>query len=326
MSLLLSQNRFTGLLILIACCGFTFQTGAQRSRRRPVASEVRFDSGDSARGIPFELHNNHIYLRVKVNDSAPLSFILDSGASTIVSRARAESLGLKFNRKEQGFGVGEDAVEASLAEGASLNVSGATLPRQTIAVADLEAVRSFEKRAVDGILGSGFFSSLVVEIDYAAKVINLYAPKRYRYGGKGERIPLVVDEDSGLIFARAVVKPSNRAPIKGLFEIDSGGGHALDLNSPLVEQNNLLTDSQKTNAVAVGGLGGSSRAVAGTVEFLQLGRSNRIKNVKTFFSLATEGMLANAEFDGNIGNDILRRFNVVFDYSRRSLFLEQPAK
>ena len=222
--------------------------------------------------------------------------------------------------------MGEDAVEASLAEGASLNVSGATLPRQTIAVADLEAVRSFEKRAVDGILGSGFFSSLVVEIDYAAKVINLYAPKRYRYGGKGERIPLVVDEDSGLIFARAVVKPSNRAPIKGLFEIDSGGGHALDLNSPLVEQNNLLTDSQKTNAVAVGGLGGSSRAVAGTVEFLQLGRSNRIKNVKTFFSLATEGMLANAEFDGNIGNDILRRFNVVFDYSRRSLFLEQPAK
>ncbi len=321
MNLLLSRNRFISLLIVILCCGFFSQTEAQQSRRKPVVSDVRFDVGNSARGIPFELHNNHIYLSVKVVNSEPLSFILDTGASSIISRKRAESLGLKFRGKEKGFGVGENSVEASFVEGVSLNLSGATLSRQKIAAVDLEDLQKSLGRTVDGILGYSFFSRFVVEIDYAAKTINLYSPKSYRYKGKGERIPLVVDADSGLIFARAVVEPSNRAPIKGLFEIDSGGGHALILNKPFVELNDLLTASQKANAISVGGIDGSSRAVAGTVENLQVGRS-LVKNVNTLFSLATGGMLANEEFDGNIGNDFLRRFKVVFDYSRRSMILE----
>ena len=321
MNLLLSGNRFANLLILIACCGLTFQIEAQQSQRKPAVSEVRFDSGKSALGIPFELHNNHIYLRVRVNNSEPLPFILDTGASTIISRTRAESLGLKFNRKEQGFGVGENAIEASLAEGVSLNLPGASLVRQTITAADLEDLQQSLGRTVDGIFGSSFFSRFVVEIDYAAKTINLYAPESYRYKGKAERVPLIVDADSGLIFVRAAVKPSKRAPIKGLFEVDTGGAHALILNSPFVKRNNFLTAAQKTNSVSIGGFG-SSRAVAGTIESLLLGSSNHIENVNTFFSLATGGMLSNAEFDGNIGNDILRRFKVVFDYSRHSMFLE----
>jgi predicted aspartyl protease len=321
MNLLLSRNRFISLLIVILCCGFFSQTEAQQSRRKPVVSEVRFDAGNSARGIPFELHNNHIYLSVKVVNSEPLSFILDTGASSIISRKRAESLGLKFRGKEKGFGVGENSVEASFVEGVSLNLSGATLSRQKIAAVDLEGLQKSLGRAVDGILGYSFFSRFVVEIDYAAKTINLYSPKSYRYKGKGERIPIIVDAESGLIFTRAVVEPSNRAPIKGLFEIDSGGGHALVLNKPFVERNNLLTASQKANAISVGGIDGSSRAVAGKVEKLQVGRS-LVKNVNTLFSLATGGMLANEEFDGNIGNDFLRRFKVVFDYSRRLMILE----
>jgi hypothetical protein len=106
-----------------------------------------------------------------------------------------------------------------------------------------------------------------------------------------------------------------------LFEIDSGGGHALILNKPFVERNNLLAVAKKTNVISLGGIDGSSSAVAGTIEILQLGRSS-VGNVNTFFSLATSGMLANEEFDGNIGNDFLRRFKVVFDYSRRSMILE----
>jgi hypothetical protein len=39
-------------------------------------------------------------------------------------------------------------------------------------------------------------------------------------------------------------------------------------------------------------------------------------------SLATDGLLASEEFDGNIGNDFLLCFKVVFDCSRRSMILE----
>lgn len=322
MTLSLSRNKFISLLILVACWGSFSQIEAQKSRRKSVISEVRFNSRNSARGVPFELHNNHIYLQVKVNNSEPLSFILDTGASSVISRKRAESLGLKFGGKERGLGVGENAVEASFVQGVSLNLPGATLSRQKIAVVALEDLQKSLGQPVDGILGYSFLSRFVVEIDYAAKIINLYAPKNYRYKGKGERIPLIVDADSELVFARATLKPSNRPPIRGLFEIDSGGGHALILNSPFVERNNLLTQAQKSNSVLVGGIVGSSRAVAGTIENLHIGRNSQVENVNTLFSLATEGMLANEEFDGNVGNEFLRRFKVVFDYSRRSMILE----
>lgn len=297
------------------------KTGAKISRQS--LPKVHFAAGKDSLNIPFELHNNHIFLQVRINNSDPLPFILDTGASSVISRRQAKSLGLKFSGKERGVGVGENSVAASIIEGVSLNLPGATVAGEKIAAVDLEDLQKSLGRKADGILGSGFFSQFVVEIDYAAKTINLYAPKSYRYKGRSERIPLIIDADSGLVFTRAALKTKSiRVPIKGLFEIDSGGGHALILNKPFVERNNLLTAAQKANTVSIGGIVGSSRAVAGTIESLQLGRG-MVENVPTFFSIAAEGMAASEEFDGNIGNDFLRRFDkVIFDYSRRSMILE----
>src|SRR5918912_695216 len=107
----LPPHRFIAFLLVVYCSIFSSAV-AQQSRR--TASEIRFASDTSARDIPFELHNNHIYLHVGVNNSAPLSFILDTGASSAISRQRAESLGSRFRRRERGFGVGENSVEASI--------------------------------------------------------------------------------------------------------------------------------------------------------------------------------------------------------------------
>jgi hypothetical protein len=314
------------IVLLFMCCGIHApHAEAQRSRKSHAAPEVRFVSGDAARGIPFELHNNHIYVRVGVNDPEPLLFILDTGASSIISRRRAESMGLDLRRGERGYGVGEGSVEAASVRGVSWRLPGVTLSRQSAAVLPLESLQASLGRPVDGILGYSFFRRLVVEIDYASRVINLYSPRGYRDRGGGERVPLIIDEDSGLIFARARIELPNRAPVDGLFEIDSGGGHALILNRPFVERHNLLTPAQKANPVSVGGVVGSSSAVRGVVEGLRLGRT-RVENVGTFFSLAEEGMLASEEFEGNIGNDVLRRYKVVFDYSRRVMILGSNPK
>ncbi|HSS19763.1 MAG TPA: hypothetical protein VLL54_06790 [Pyrinomonadaceae bacterium] len=45
---------------------------------------------------PFELINRHIVLKVKVNDSASLSFVLDTGDRyAIINLDRAKQLGLQ---------------------------------------------------------------------------------------------------------------------------------------------------------------------------------------------------------------------------------------
>ncbi|HEV2864269.1 MAG TPA: aspartyl protease family protein [Pyrinomonadaceae bacterium] len=306
----------TGLCLLALCC--VAQAALGQPRRAP---EVRFDAGGAARAIPFELHRNHVYLRVRVNDSGPLLFILDTGASSVISLRLARSLGLRLRAGEGGYGVGETAVETAAADGVTLRLPGVALARQTLAATSLDDLRTAEGREVEGILGYGFFRRLVVEIDHEARVVNLYSPRRFRYRGRGRRVPLVLDAESGLVFARARVKPQGRAAVRGLFEIDSGGGHALILNRPFAERHGLLAGARPEDTTPLGGLGGTSRAVAGMVESLTLG-GERFDNVLTFFSLASEGMLASDEFDGSIGNGVLRHFKVVFDYSRRLLILE----
>jgi len=316
MVFLFSGTRWPGFICLIVCGSILSPVAASPTQSSiPV---VRLASGRSALRIPFELHNNPIYPRVGVNNSAPLLLILDTGAVPIISRQRAESLGLKFRGSDQGYGAGENQIDASVVAGLTLHLAGVTLLRQSLLAVQMENISALD-HPVDGILGSSFFHRFVVEIDYAAQIINLYSPRSYRYAGRGERIPLVMAGE--LIFIRARVKPSHRAPVRGLFEIDTGGGHALILNKPFVEKHNLLTPAQREKSVLVGGLGGLSSVVMGAVENLQIGRRT-IHNPNTLFSLATDGMLASGEFEGNIGNDILRRFKIVFDYSRHLMIVE----
>src|SRR4051812_2711515 len=69
-------------------------------------SDARFSSGKSALAIPFELDDNLIYVPVSINGSKPLSFILDTGAYTIVDLRRAQELGVQLKLNGQANGVG----------------------------------------------------------------------------------------------------------------------------------------------------------------------------------------------------------------------------
>src|ERR1041384_6787136 len=84
-----------------------------------AASDARFTSGRSALKIPFRLYNNHIYLHVAVNGSAPLWFVLDTGAPNLIAGKHARALGLKLTPAGQGSGSGDNTLDAFYAENVS---------------------------------------------------------------------------------------------------------------------------------------------------------------------------------------------------------------
>lgn len=308
-------------------------------------ADVRFASGSSALKIPFKLWNNHIYIRTSVNNSKPFWFLLDTGAANIINRRNAEALGLKLTPKGRVGGVGESAVEAWSIENVSFSLPGVTYSNQPAGVLALEPVEACankitadrqgriterekpatgdEYQPIDGILGYEFFKTFVVEIDYAARRINLHDPKSYQYSGQGgEVIPI---ESAGIhIFVRAPVTIARRTLPDRRFLVDTGAVLALVLNRPFIEQNKLLPPPEQTRAMDVCGIGGKSVTQVSTVENLRLKNFN-LENTVTLFSQATGGVLARPDFDGIIGNAILRRFRVIFDYSRGQMILE-PAQ
>jgi hypothetical protein len=319
--------------LIISCCAVSFGE----------TPDVRFASGKSALNLPLRIYNNHVYLQVSVNNAKPLWFLLDTGAGSIIINLRnARALGLKLDPAGQTTGVGEGLADVFFAENVSFALPGVTIAHEKFAVLSLEnveecsnkidvdlqgkitwraqAAKGDEQQPIDGVLGDEFFRLFVVEIDYAAKSINLYDPKSYHYQGKGERIPFEVRQKH--IYMRAPITASGRSSINGLFMIDTGSAGALVLTSPFVEQHELLPPPSQTTPFSICGIGGDSQTQIGTLAETRLGKL-KIENPVTMFSQATNGVLSSPDFSGHIGNAILRRFKVVFDYSRRVMILDQ---
>jgi Aspartyl protease/PDZ domain len=291
--------------------------------RKPaeVVPRVRFASGKSALKIPFELFGNLILLQVRVNNSDSLRFILDTGADTsVIDAQRAKALRLEPQGKIVASGAAGSA-EATFTKGVLVSLSGVELLDQTIYVLPLDSLSALGRK-IDGVLGNDVLKEFVVEIDYLAGTINLYEPQSYRYSGSGEFIPLTMDD--GLLFVRASITPQGLAPIEGKFEIDSGSTGAILLNTPFVQRHNLLATVPKAIQTNTGGVGGTAKMLRGRVNNVRLGRFV-IDHPITHFSQATQGDYASSKYDGLIGDQILRRFKVIVDYSRRRMILEPTA-
>lgn len=302
---------------------------AQRRRRangtnspRAAAPGYRFDSGQSALKIPFELLNNMVALQARVNDSRPQLFILDAGASGSVVDARlAKELGLKVKGRVKGSsGTGD--IEAGLIPGVSIALPGVRVFNLTVGSLPLDPMAPYFGRRVGGVLGYDIISRFTVEIDYEGMTVNLYAPAAYSYSGAGERLPIRLVDNSPII--EASVTAEGRAPVKGRFAVATASSGALLLHRPFVQAHQLLKAVSKTSLGNSGGVGGLTRTLVGRLKELRVGRYE-IANPLVSFSQAAKGEQASTAYDGTIGGEVLRRFRLVLDYARRQIILEPNA-
>jgi membrane-associated protease RseP (regulator of RpoE activity) len=294
------------LLFQTPLCG-----SAQETKTPAVSTDLQFASGQSARRIPFEFVGNHIYLQGRVNSSEPLWLLLDTGATaSYFDVQQAKALGL---------GVQGESIKVAV------SLAGVKLHNQTFSVQPL-TFGVYDGHAVDALLGYDFIDRFVVEIDYVSRTIDLYDPQSYQYFGSGEVIPLVMlEDDSGgkVPLVRTRITQRGREPIEGKFIADIAVRSAMSFNSPFVETNKLLQATQKTIQAVLGGgaMVRESKQPIGRVANIQLGRFTFKDSVAVFFQ-DKKGVLASPEFDGIIGGEILRRFRVMFDYSRERMILE----
>jgi hypothetical protein len=265
-----------------------------------------------------------IFVRTRINNSQPLSFALDSGASfpVVIDSRRARDLGLKLqgNLTLEG-GAGAGTFEVAMTSGVSVSFGGLELSGQTAAVFALGSLEAIAGRPLDGLIGRDLFTRYVVEIDYLGKKISLYAPQTYTYSGTGESIPIALRGD--YLFVPAKIGLPGRPPLEGQFLVDTGGGFVTAiLNAPFARSRGVPAPTQ--GAVldsSLSGLGGQISLHVCRATSFALGKL-AIREPVIYVSQDRGGALATADFDGVIGGEILRRFKVIFDYSRRRLILE----
>jgi hypothetical protein len=138
-----------------------------------VAFHVSARATPSATEVPFEYRDGLIWVQVQMRESPrPLNFLLDSGAGvSVINLPTLQRIGRLRGRRISVRGV------SSTTTGywpQRLTAIEGTLPlaKDFLAV-DLSDLSRACKRTVDGLVGSDFFRSHVVQIDFAAKRIRL---------------------------------------------------------------------------------------------------------------------------------------------------------
>jgi hypothetical protein len=259
-------------------------------------------SNQSLAIIPFELSDNLPYLQVRVNGSAPLRFILDSGAGVwVIDRSQAKTLGLKTEEQGKITGAGAGSVDVQYTKNVSFGLTGIETSVPNVALIDLSSLQASLGRKVDGIIGYDFFDRYVVEIDYDANIVRLFEPKTYNYSGNGEVIPITIKKKHAYVTAK--MKLAGRESVPREYLVDSGSSDAV--NDDLIAQ----SSAPKVEVVGGVGLGQEFKVILSRVERLQLG------------SIVFEN--TNGASGGQkIGGELLHRFTVIFDYSRQRMVLE----
>jgi PDZ domain/Aspartyl protease len=251
-----------------------------------------------------------------IGGSRPLAFMLDTGADDDIVNARiARELKLHVLNPEVIEQPG-GAIEMGQVENVQLKLGPVPVRNLATVSAPLDSLQPYIGQSLDGILGFGFFSQFVVEFDYAAQRVRLFAPETYVAPPKAVTIPITFRGKSPLV--EITLDGATGEPVKTFVEVDTGSFESLGLKGAFLDGHRLVpADAPKRPlfGLAIGGetKGYRTRLAAATLGPFRLSRP--------VTSATASGDGGSADVAGVLGGEALNRFKVIIDYSRKQLLL-----
>lgn len=277
--------------------------------------------------IKFELIDNLMVLPVSVN-GVELSFILDTGVSRPILfniLNFADSLQLKNYETTPLRGLGADGtIEAIRSRSNVVKVGKALNVNQEIFVVFDNSINFTPILGVPvhGIIGFDLLKDFVVEINYRSKYIKLHNPETYKYKRCKKCETINLSFSNGKPYLDATGYFDNKPkPLKLL--IDTGGSDDLWL----FEDDSLgikpIKDKYFDDYLGRG-LSGNVYGKRSKLEKFKI-KQFEFSMVNTAFPDSSAIFLARSfkERSGSISGGLLRRFHLIFDYSRNQLTLKK---
>jgi hypothetical protein len=172
---------------------------------------------------------------------------------------------------------------------------------------------------IHGIIGADFFNSFQVEINYTRKKITFYAQDKL-IKKPGQSLPLQVI--GGKPYLKVGITTKENQVDTLLLLIDTGASHAISLD--LTDENRTLQPAKTIPANLGIGLSGPISGTIGRLEEIDFGHFS-FSNVIAAFPQYEDSDLRTimTRNSGSVGGELLKRFTVLFDYSRGQLYLKK---
>ncbi len=203
-----------------------------------------------------------------------------------------------------------------LLNGMRLRFGNVALDSITMEVNNYDILTSVYGEKIDGILGYTFFSRFLVRVDYDSCRIDIYSkgPVSYPKGGYLLRPQLV-----GLPMTEGKLNDSR--DINSRFYFDTGAGLCLLFSSEFTADSAVFGPKRKRPVRAEGaGLGGKKEMQLTTLKNFSIGPF-RFRHIPTYVFDDSYDVTNYPQLGGLIGNDLLRRFNLILNYDKSEIYL-----
>ncbi|MEP7254435.1 MAG: aspartyl protease family protein [Ferruginibacter sp.] len=245
-----------------------------------------------------------------------LNFILDTGSGGIsLDSSTCVEFNIPLTPSDTTItGIG-GIRKVSFAFDQTLNLPGLKVEHLNFHVNDYEVLTSVYGEKVDGIIGYSFFSRYIVKINFDSSMLEVYLPGKIDYPKQGVMLHPAF---TNLPIQWLNIKDKARLGFN--FYIDTGAGLCLLLNDKFVKDSNILLSRRRPVLTQAEGMGGKLQMRLTVIKEVKVG-PYKFHSVPTYLYKDDYNVTSYPFTGGLLGNDLLRRFNIVFNYPNHEIHL-----
>ena len=292
----------------------------------PVFSQNTFEFAGKRKKeqISFKAVRGLVVVPMYINHKGPFNFILDTGVGiTIITDPHLkDSLNLKYLRKIELGGLG-DKIELTAYTTPFLNLRIGSTEAKSCAAAilddDILNLSNYAGMPIHGLIGYDFFKSFKVRINYNSQFLKIYQNSLPKLINKGNKIELQIEGNKPYMNISISNAKHQEIPLKML--VDTGSGNPICLET--YQKNTFpLPDKFVTANLGVG-LSGNIRGYKGRINQLKIGKYLLDSVIAAFPYYEDVGAkITSVNRNGSIGNTLLKKFDVLFDYQNSCMYLK----
>ena len=286
----------------------------------PLAAQEEFIEPPSKKlaTVPFlQLTGGIVILQARLNNFPDtLNFILDTGSSGIsLDSTTADYLKLKPIPTERTIRGIAGIRKVSFLYNQQLKFPGFTIDSLNFHINDYAILTAVYGERIDGIIGYSVLSRYILKVDYDSLNIAFWSRGTIRYPRGGYLLRPTISQ----LIAQTVRVRDDEA-VTSRFLYDMGAGLCMLLSKDFIADSSFL-DKKKKRWIKEGeGLGGKIDMELTVIKEVKLG-PYRFRNVPVYIFDDVNNVTSYPYMGGLIGNDILRRFNVILNYAKSDIYL-----
>jgi hypothetical protein len=245
-----------------------------------------------------------------------LNFILDTGSGGIsLDSSTCAELNIATTATDTSItGIG-GIRKVPFVFDETLRFPGLEVKHLNFHVNNYEVLTSVYGERVDGIIGYSFFSRYVVAINFDSAYIEVFSPGKISYPRGGTTLHPVF---TALPIQWVNIKDKKKLGYNYYF--DTGAGLCFLMSEQFAQDSGILLSRRKPVLTQAQGMGGKLQMRLTVVKEVKIG-PYRFRHVPTYIYDDQFNVTSFPFTGGLIGNDLLRRFNMILNYPKREIHL-----